>query len=862
MRRCSALLAAAAMFLAAQMAAGQNTVGKCLAAYPQCTKCTKSGATFQCSTCDSTSKLVPTRGYYDRNTGRLIKKPYCDGYCMYLKRFGNLLENNSNPCLGCTGAAGCASCAKGSFRTPDNYGQFKYGLSTLPMMCASCGYCQDGKCGPAGCTACDTQSVVSTSMYVANANAKSPTDPKVCISDLCDDYGDPESVFDMPINNNLWSYAPHCKQTGSKRSCSKLKGCTACFPGSYLVKHPLVPGAAYCQRCEGCPAGRCSATGCSSCTIAGLTKRVAVPGRLNAAGKQVYACRGAAQPVAFAGRGASASLPDTALWPVSEFQGCGPNAGEYKIDWSSNSGDASELSISSWYDNDETSISFRPINTLRIKFSLTTNTRVGITLEYTDAVTKAAVRHTLLHALPTAQDRVCIVFNNYVATRDSEKAMAAQLTFENKSKKRVLLHFSGDERSLTPRLDFENGLPFGGGAVTVKTRAGADIASPTLGPAKVKWTNTENVFILPSEQEWDDFKKPVGAVASAAMASAVAGLGDFSLLGKGLAAALVAGSAACQMKSLGPALKSIFGLVAARAIPRPFVLLTCAFLQDSFFTAVAYAALLLFLTRIVEPIHGTRELIKFLVFTVVLTSFFTVALVTVIYYVTTTKGKSGADHAGDMLFRPMGGFEAAMAALMVGVKQLIPDNEVALLGGALKFRAKHLPGIYGVAMVAGSLLLGCALRVISFTFCGTYLAWAYLRFVQARNGVRGDLSDEFRLASFFPGVLQQPVDRAAGACTRLTGLGKAAGSAQHQVAWNYGMAGGATLLGSDAGDAARRRERGAKALEERLGMAKAATAKAAAAPAAPAALAAGPAGNAAAADQAEADVESAAGGDA
>ena len=27
---------------------------------------------------------------------------------------------------------------------------------------------------------------------------------QVCISDLCDDYGDPESVFDMPINNNLW----------------------------------------------------------------------------------------------------------------------------------------------------------------------------------------------------------------------------------------------------------------------------------------------------------------------------------------------------------------------------------------------------------------------------------------------------------------------------------------------------------------------------------------------------------------------------------------------------------------------------------------------------------------------------------
>ena len=39
----------------------------------------------------------------------------------------------------------------------------------------------------------------------------------------------------------------------------------------------------------------------------------------------------------------------------------------------------------------------------------------------------------------------------------------------------------------------------------------------------------------------------------------------------------------------------------------------------------------------------------------------------------------------------MGGFEAGLAALLVAVKQLIPDNEVALLGGALKFRAKVTP---------------------------------------------------------------------------------------------------------------------------------------------------------------------------
>lgn len=87
---------------------------------------------------------------------------------------------------------------------------------------------------------------------------------------------------------------------------------------------------------------------------------------------------------------------------------------------------------------------------------------------------------------------------------------------------------------------------------------------------------------------------------------------------------------------------------------------------------------------------------------------------------------------------------------------------------------------------------------------------------------RGDLSEEFRLASFFPQPLQPPVDRIAGAVTRLTGLGAASTAAQQQQAGSYYGLGGAVLPGSDAGDAARRRERGAKALEERLGLKKSA----------------------------------------
>lgn len=296
----------------------------------------------------------------------------------------------------------------------------------------------------------------------------------------------------------------------------------------------------------------------------------------------------------------------------------------------------------------------------------------------------------------------------------------------------------------------------------------------------------------------------------------------FSPLAKGLAALLVLSGAAITFV---PNARLVLGLVSARAFTRPHTLLTCAFAGD-LLPSLVYAAAAAFLVRIIEPLHGARELIKYLAATIILTSFATVICVTIGYYASLTHAKAEGDHTGDVLFRPLGGFEAGAAALLVALKQLIPDNEVALFGGALRFRAKHLPGLYVAGASTVSLVLGGATRVIPFTLFGSYFAWTYLRFLQTRNGVRGDLSDEFRLASFFPQLLHPPIDRLAAACTRLTGLGNAAGSQQHQAAWRSALVGGAALPGSldVADDAARRRERGARALEERLGLKKASSA--------------------------------------
>jgi len=121
---------------------------------------------------------------------------------MQLFRFGSLLEDGSDPCSKCNGATGCSACKPGSFLTPDSYGQFKYSLKQVPMACSSCGFCKVGKCTAGGCTACEAS---ATPMLVPGARRSA----QLCIKDLCDDFGDPDNVFNMPINNNLWRWVSH-----------------------------------------------------------------------------------------------------------------------------------------------------------------------------------------------------------------------------------------------------------------------------------------------------------------------------------------------------------------------------------------------------------------------------------------------------------------------------------------------------------------------------------------------------------------------------------------------------------------------------------------------------------------------------
>lgn len=78
-----------------------------------------------------------------------------------------------------------------------------------------------------------------------------------------------------------------------------------------------------------------------------------------------------------------------------------------------------------------------------------------------------------------------------------------------------------------------------------------------------------------------------GKLAAARFTMAAA-LQSFTNVGKGLAVAIVAGGLAAQVS---PFVHETFGLIAARAVPRPWTLLTCAFVQSNVFSVSGWPAL-------------------------------------------------------------------------------------------------------------------------------------------------------------------------------------------------------------------------------------------------------------------------------
>lgn len=284
---------------------------------------------------------------------------------------------------------------------------------------------------------------------------------------------------------------------------------------------------------------------------------------------------------------------------------------------------------------------------------------------------------------------------------------------------------------------------------------------------------------------------------SAPLSGGTSLVSGFTKLCKGLAVVLVGGHIVVR---IFPSAVTYLALIPARTIPFGWNLITAGYLEQSTFGVIVSTIGLLFIGKLLEPIWGSREFLKFIFIVNFLTSLCTFITAVALYYITMLE---------KYLYMPLSGFHGIIAGFLVGVKQIVPDQELAVL----KIKAKWLPSVTLLLATFTSLLAQESATYLPTVIFGMYMSWIYLRFWQRKpeTKLKGDPSDDFAFSTFFPEFLRPVIDPIASISHRLLcGRSNASNDTEaHEL-------GGGPLPGSDSFESSRRRERGARALEERL----------------------------------------------
>ena len=269
-----------------------------------------------------------------------------------------------------------------------------------------------------------------------------------------------------------------------------------------------------------------------------------------------------------------------------------------------------------------------------------------------------------------------------------------------------------------------------------------------------------------------------------------------------------------------PDLTAHLALVPGHTVPRVWNLVTASWVEPTFPGVTVAVAALVPLGRAVEPGLGARETARFLVFVSAFVGACAFALSLARFHLL------GGDEKA--LYDAHCGFQGIVAGLLVVCKRDAPDAPVNARG--LRWmRREQLCGVHLLLTAALGLATGRVLSTFGFAAFGLYGAWVYLRHIQLRpegagHGV-GDPSDRMDLVTFLPRraapLLAPALDAAHEALC---------GRRQRRLAAAYGV--GSLHAGlvakhadtkpgvttDDAAEAQRRRERGAKALAERLAL--------------------------------------------
>ncbi|KAF0913550.1 hypothetical protein E2562_023287 [Oryza meyeriana var. granulata] len=151
----------------------------------------------------------------------------------------------------------------------------------------------------------------------------------------------------------------------------------------------------------------------------------------------------------------------------------------------------------------------------------------------------------------------------------------------------------------------------------------------------------------------------------------------FTKLCKGLAVILFLGHIVIW---LFPSTVTYLALIPSRTIPFAWNLVTSGYIEQTIPGVIVSIAGLLILGKVLEPLWGAKELLKFIFIVNLSTSVCVFVTAIVLYYITQQE---------IYLYTPFSGFYGVLSGFLVGIKQILPDQEVNLFLLNIKAKLEH-----------------------------------------------------------------------------------------------------------------------------------------------------------------------------
>eukprot|EP01095_Lingulamoeba_sp_RSL-Kostka_P004937 TRINITY_DN1619_c0_g1_i1.p1 TRINITY_DN1619_c0_g1~~TRINITY_DN1619_c0_g1_i1.p1 ORF type:complete len:341 (-),score=51.09 TRINITY_DN1619_c0_g1_i1:7-1029(-) len=257
-----------------------------------------------------------------------------------------------------------------------------------------------------------------------------------------------------------------------------------------------------------------------------------------------------------------------------------------------------------------------------------------------------------------------------------------------------------------------------------------------------------------------------------------------------------------------PNLLTIFTLTPGLTLGHPyhfFNIITAPFVDIYFSTVFFNVMSIIILGKILEPIWGSKEYLQY-IFIITFVSGIMTYITSVFFFMITLNETI-------MYSYFWCGFSGIISALTVAIKQIYPKKEIKLLF-IIPFQCNYLPLITFIFSTL-SFIFQVTPASYPFVIYGIYFGWFYLRFVQRTGETVGDLSENFRFATFFPSILHNPIDKLSSISYHLfeyCSLWEKLGSGRDLDTFNVNLPNRI----NDSDDAKRRRKRAAILLEKRL----------------------------------------------